>query len=180
MIVSLGHRAIASRHTARRYVPSIRAGKPSHSEFDAVSGKLAPGFDLGHVGRLGKAAKHFPRLLPRFLARQRESLASKRVARARTQPFRRAAGDIGGTATGTHDSSIYKSRAERLPRRVVTSLVVILRRRPSTSDAGAHREIVRCRGARTFGFGSVLNRWEMRPGRLRRRRAGRPGLSFDV
>src|SRR5215468_8275886 len=30
----------------------------------------------------------------------------------------------------------------------------------------------------TFGFGSVLNRWEMRPGRLRRRRAGRPGLSM--
>ena len=45
MIVSLGHRAIASRRTARRYVPSIRAGKPSHSEFDAVSGKLAPGFE---------------------------------------------------------------------------------------------------------------------------------------
>jgi hypothetical protein len=30
----------------------------------------------------------------------------------------------------------------------------------------------------TFGFGSVLNRWEMRPGRLRRRRAGRPGAFF--
>jgi hypothetical protein len=30
----------------------------------------------------------------------------------------------------------------------------------------------------TFGFGFVLNRWEMRPGRLRRRRAGRPGALF--
>ena len=30
----------------------------------------------------------------------------------------------------------------------------------------------------TFGFGSVLNRWEMRPGRLHRRRAGRPGALF--
>jgi hypothetical protein len=30
----------------------------------------------------------------------------------------------------------------------------------------------------TFGFGSVLNRWDMRLGRLRRRRAGRPGAFF--
>src|SRR5262245_2665599 len=30
----------------------------------------------------------------------------------------------------------------------------------------------------TFGFGSVLNRWDMRLSRLRRRRAGRPGAFF--
>src|SRR5215472_16466887 len=83
-------------------VPSIRAGKPSHGEFDATAGKLAPGFDLGHVGRLGKPAKHFTRLCARLLARQRQGLAPERVAWPRTQRFRRAASDVGGTTAGAH------------------------------------------------------------------------------
>src|SRR5262245_24055940 len=83
---------------------SIRAGKPSHGEFDAIAGKLAPGFDLGHVGRLGKAAKHFTRLCARLLARQREGLAPERIAWPHTQRFRRAASDVGGTTAGAHDT----------------------------------------------------------------------------
>src|SRR5262245_38740834 len=100
---------------------SIRARKPPHGELDAFAGEFAPGFDLGHVGRFGKAAEHFARLLPRLLARQREGLASKRVAWPRTERFRRAASDIGGTTTDTHDSLIPQCRAERVARRVLAN-----------------------------------------------------------
>src|SRR5262249_25132028 len=96
--------AASAARNAHPHAPSIRAGKPSHGEFDAIAGKLAPGFDLGHVGRLGKAAKHFTRLCARLLARQREGLAPKRVARPRMQRFRRAASDVGGTTAGAHDT----------------------------------------------------------------------------
>src|SRR5215831_11567495 len=47
---------------------SVRARKPAHSELDAVAGEFTPGFDLGYVRRLGKAAEHFSRLFPRLLA----------------------------------------------------------------------------------------------------------------
>jgi|SRR6476620_10163908 hypothetical protein len=88
----LPHRANPHRiefsGTTGRHAMSIRARKPPQGELDAFAGEFAPGFDLGHVGRFGKAAEHFARLLPRLLARQREGLASKRVAWPRAERFR--------------------------------------------------------------------------------------------
>ena len=63
----------AARQSAvgsRRMVNSMRS-----------PGSTRQDFDLGHIGRLGKAAKHFARLLARGLARQREGVASEGVAR---------------------------------------------------------------------------------------------------
>jgi hypothetical protein len=62
-------------------LPSIRARKPAHGEFDSIARKFAPGFNLGHVGRFGEAAKHFTCFLTRFLSRQCEGLAPEGVAR---------------------------------------------------------------------------------------------------
>src|SRR5215469_1620358 len=97
---------------------SIGAGKPSHGEFDAIAGKLAPGLDLRHIGGLGKAAKYLTRLFPRLLARQREGLAAECVARPRAQRFRGAASDVGGTPAGAHDTPHQQCNAERGTERV--------------------------------------------------------------
>src|SRR5215471_888044 len=97
---------------------SIGAGKPSHGEFDAIAGKLAPGLDLRHIGGLGKAAKYLTCLFPRLLARQREGLAPESVARSRAQRFRRAASDVGGTTAGAHDAPRRQCNAERGTERV--------------------------------------------------------------
>src|SRR5262245_38492230 len=106
--------SIKSSKQGRHYMNlkpiSVRARKPAHGEFDAIAGEFAPGFDLGHVGRLGKAAEYLARLFARLLARQRESLAAEGVARARLQRFCRAAGDIGRRATGAHDSLTLQCR----------------------------------------------------------------------
>src|SRR4029077_3744853 len=93
------------QHTERRkamVADLIRARQPPHGELDAVAGQLTPGFDLGHIGSLGKAAEEFARLLARRLARQREGLAAEAFARARTAGERSAgaSGDIGGAGGG--------------------------------------------------------------------------------
>src|SRR5262249_17715623 len=109
-------RLVGSRLNAR--APSIGAGKPSHGKFDAIAGKLAPGFDLRHIGGLGKAAKYLTRLFPRLLARQREGLAPESVARRRAQRFGRAASDVGGTTAGGPDAPPPQCNAERGTERV--------------------------------------------------------------
>src|SRR5215471_7038772 len=106
------------RHYMNLKPISVRARKPAHGEFDAIAGEFAPGFDLGHVGRLGKAAEHLARLFTRLLARQRESLAAEGVARAGLQRFCRAAGDVGRTAAGTHDSLTLQCRVKEPARGV--------------------------------------------------------------
>src|SRR5271154_763770 len=53
---------------------SICGWQPAHDELDLIVGELAPGFDLGHIGRLGEALKPFARFLARFAARQAKSL----------------------------------------------------------------------------------------------------------
>ena len=104
---------------------SIRAGKTPHGEFDAIAGQHPPGFDLGHVGGLGKPAEHLTRLLARGLARQRKGLAPERVARAHVagERFRRASGDVGRTAGGVRDDASSpqcsaKQRDGRVARRL--------------------------------------------------------------
>src|SRR5262245_34339853 len=111
--------------TVARKIPgaSIGARKPSHGEFDAIAGEFAPGFDLRHVGRLGKAAEHFTRLFARFLARQRERLAPEGVARPRFERFGRAAGDVAGAVGPVHLHPPRKCNAEcPIPRRPVGSI----------------------------------------------------------
>jgi len=75
--------------------PSVRAREVPH-RVDAVTGQHSPGFDLSHIGRLGKAAKQLARLLARGLPWQREGLAPKRAS-----AVGRAASDI-PWATGGH------------------------------------------------------------------------------
>src|SRR6187455_1473665 len=58
----------------------VRAWQPPHGELDRAVRQLAPAFDRGHVGGLGKAAEHLARLLARRLARQRKRLAPVGVA----------------------------------------------------------------------------------------------------
>jgi hypothetical protein len=69
-------RALQLRGSASRFsdaalcgASSIRGGQTPHGEFDASIGQFAPAFDLGHVGRLGKAAEYLARLRARLLAR---------------------------------------------------------------------------------------------------------------
>src|SRR5262245_18314725 len=106
--------------------PSVCARQPPHREFDAVTRQHSPGFDLSHIGRLGKAAKQLARLLARGLPWQREGLAPKRAS-----AVGRAASDI-RWATGGHARNVTLDRArcetppglrrgdERWPRRSET------------------------------------------------------------
>jgi len=83
----------------------IRAWQPADSELDPIAWKDAPRLNLSHIGRFRKAAKHLARFLARGLARERESLASKRVALVALlrKDLCRPACDVGGTTNGTHE-----------------------------------------------------------------------------
>src|ERR1700730_18531305 len=83
----------------------IRAGQPADGTLDAIARKDAPGLDLGHVGRLRKAAKHLARFLARGLPRQGKGLAPKRVPLSPLlrKNFCRPACHVGGTTNGTHE-----------------------------------------------------------------------------
>src|SRR5215470_344518 len=98
---------ITPRSIRARGVNSIRAGKATHREFDAIAGKHPPGLDLGHVGGLGKAGEQFARLGAGGLARQREGLAREGAAGERAGG---TAGDVGGAADCTHDTVLTTTR----------------------------------------------------------------------
>jgi hypothetical protein len=53
---------------------SICGWQPAHDELDLVIGELAPGFDLGHIGRFGEALEPLARFCPCFAARQAKRL----------------------------------------------------------------------------------------------------------
>jgi hypothetical protein len=86
------------------FVAPVRVSRrtaPANDELDPVVGKFAPGFDLGHVGRLGEAlepSRAFSRASPRGkqkLSRRQASSLAPAFRRLVRRPATRAARSLG-------------------------------------------------------------------------------------
>ena len=125
---------------------SIRGRQPAHDELDLVSGEFSPGFDLGHVGRLGETLEPFARLCPRFVARQAKSLpppggVGRRRGRSVCRVGRRR-GQQDRSASWSRSPSALLDRA-RLPRFLAVGESGIARRNVRVSaEQGAGQAAV--------------------------------------
>lgn len=61
---------------------SIRRPPPPHHELDLIAGKLAPGFDFGHVSLLGEFIEKRPSRLPDLISRLGECLPDVAIVTA--------------------------------------------------------------------------------------------------
>jgi hypothetical protein len=75
-----------------------RRQQPLRRDWIGSSGHPRRGFDLGHIGGLGKTPEHLTRLCARRFARQRKGFASERVSGAPVvgEGFRRTAATWAG------------------------------------------------------------------------------------